>query len=569
MSDPWAYGNSATQFGFVLYPFYKLFGGSIVLLRQANLVVTSVLSFSLSFIFFHQLAGAPLVEEERSDSRRWILIAGLSGVLASASGLMFYPWWPTPSYNSLGFQALLLAGIGSLLADRRSDWRSLAGWSLLGFAGWLSFMAKPTSAVALAVAAGCYVMAAGKFNLRLMLLSACIAGLLFVISALAIDGSVVGFLHRLEGAADLYRKLGAGHALENILRFDTLHLGSLERKVFYSCALLLICCTIFLYTRRAYGVAATFSILSGLVAFLFIVGFIDVAYIFKRYGVKNISYFSFGPKVIFAVPVAVLLASLIMTRAKCLLMFKRRESAGILFFLVFPYIYAVGTNNSYWFNGPMAGLFWIMASVLFLCLALRPASPLALAMPVIAMSQLITVWVLLVAVEFPYRQVQALSRNHAHVQIGEGGRPLRVAKATAAYFSSLRSAAQTAGFQPGDPLIDLTGYQPGIAVVLGATPLGQPWLFGGYPGSRRFAEAVLDSASCGEIAHAWVLVEPSGRRALPDDILLRYGLDLSRDYAIAGTFSPPKQALKQVLLKPLPDPEKERRVCEDKRRTTS
>jgi len=569
MSDPWAYGNSATQFGFVLYPFYKLLGGSIALLRQANLVVTSVLSFSLSFIFLHRLAGAPLTEEDKRNHGRWILIAGLSVALASTSGLMFYPWWPTPSYNSLGFQALLLAGIGGLLADRGSDWRSLIGWFLLGVAGWLSFMAKPTSAAALAVAVGCYVVASKKFSLRLVLLSACIAGSLLMISALAIDGSIIGFFRRLEGAADLYRKLDAGHELEKILRIDSLRLGSLEGKVFYSCMLFLSGCTIFLYTRKAWGAAIVFSVFIGLAAFLFISDFIEIRYVFKRYGIKSISYFSFGPKVIFAVPAAVFLASLIMTRARCLLLFKRPESAGILFFLVFPYVYAMGTNNSYWFNGPMAGLFWIMASVLFLCQALRPRSSLALAMPVIAMSQLITVWVLMVAVEFPYRQVQALSRNHAHVQIGEGRRPLRVAKAAAAYFSSLRDTAQTAGFQPGGPLIDLTGYQPGVAIVLGARPVGQPWLPGGYRGSRDYAEAVLDGVSCDEIARAWILTEPSGRRALPSDILMRYGVDLSKDVLVAGTFIPPGQAYPQMLLKPSRTSEEGERECKSRRNSVS
>jgi hypothetical protein len=43
ISDPWNYRSSASQFGFVYHPLYRLVGGDIVLLRQANVVISFAL----------------------------------------------------------------------------------------------------------------------------------------------------------------------------------------------------------------------------------------------------------------------------------------------------------------------------------------------------------------------------------------------------------------------------------------------------------------------------------------------------------------------------------------------
>src|SRR6266404_6208219 len=39
ISNPWNFRSSVTQFGFVYHPLYKLVGGDIVVLRQANVLI--------------------------------------------------------------------------------------------------------------------------------------------------------------------------------------------------------------------------------------------------------------------------------------------------------------------------------------------------------------------------------------------------------------------------------------------------------------------------------------------------------------------------------------------------
>jgi hypothetical protein len=52
MSNPWIYPVSASQFGFIYHPLYLLFRGDIILLRQANILITFGLSWVLCMLFF-------------------------------------------------------------------------------------------------------------------------------------------------------------------------------------------------------------------------------------------------------------------------------------------------------------------------------------------------------------------------------------------------------------------------------------------------------------------------------------------------------------------------------------
>ena len=57
IAHPSLYKASHTQFGFIYHPLYLLFGGDIVLLRQANILITLALAWLLFFSFFRTQAG--------------------------------------------------------------------------------------------------------------------------------------------------------------------------------------------------------------------------------------------------------------------------------------------------------------------------------------------------------------------------------------------------------------------------------------------------------------------------------------------------------------------------------
>ena len=79
-----------------------------------------------------------------------------------------YFWLPTPSYNSLALQSLMIAATGLLLMERDGSRESLTGCMLLGIGGWLAFMAKPTTAIALGCCSVFYLFTVGKLTARLI-----------------------------------------------------------------------------------------------------------------------------------------------------------------------------------------------------------------------------------------------------------------------------------------------------------------------------------------------------------------------------------------------------------------
>jgi len=550
--NPWNYEISATQFGFIYNPLLRLAGGDLVLVRQFNVLITFTLAFLLGAVFLGKMTEAVF---QGAGHLRGFFIFGLSFSFASTALLFFAPWLPTPNYNSLGLQALLLAGAGAVLAEREWSNRSIVGWCLIGVAGWLSFMAKPTSAVALGIAIGVYAIVGQKVAVRLLLLSAGVALVLLVVSAWFIDGSIIGFAQRLLEAAKIYELVGAGHTLSNVLRVDFLKLNPTQLKIY----VVLVLFASFLLLAGRNGRSELIS----WIALIIVCG--TAIFLLFAFGKSNENL-----KFVHHVHVSTIFAASAFIFA--VLAFKdpssavRREGFALaLLFFTFPYVYAIGTASNYWVVGSKAGIFWILSGISLLSVVAPRERQTVYFLSLIVPSQLVTVAVLIYGFEHPYRQPEPLRLSHATVSLGEGGSQLRVAQETAAYIEALRRIARENGFTLGDPLIDLTGRTPGAAVILGAKAVGQPWLPGGYRGSRAFAEAVLDSVSCDDIARAWVLTEPSGRRALPSDVLTRYGLDLSRDFLVAGALLSPERVYQQVLLKPSHTREQGERACENRR----
>ncbi len=130
----------------------------------------------------------------------------------------------TPSYNSLGFQALLICSIGLLRAEKMPTRSSLIGWSLIALGGWLAFMAKPSTALALAIGIfGCLIVSR-KASLPMLAVAVAIAIMLLVLSAIYIDGSVTAFANRVALGLEYARLMGGGHDLANVFRLDEFYL---------------------------------------------------------------------------------------------------------------------------------------------------------------------------------------------------------------------------------------------------------------------------------------------------------------------------------------------------------
>jgi hypothetical protein len=301
MADPFIYDASASQFGFLYHPFYVLFDGNIAALRQFNVVTT----FCLAWVLTYTWATATLEGETRFSFDKIAATAGL----ATSALVLFDEWLPTPSYNGLALHALLISGIGVILAVRVFTPKSFLGWALIGISGWLAFMAKPTTALALAVGVILWSLIARKFSFRLGIFAAFTAVALVSLSVLIIDGSFSTLLVRLQTGVDLARYLNPGYTLSSSIRLDDLRLP-IRTKFALLITLLVTFLAIFGATKpQMFGrfIAYLLAAVAIVVTMTLTLGLVHQAPGFGR----------FQGLLLFAVAIAVALAALIASRKKC------------------------------------------------------------------------------------------------------------------------------------------------------------------------------------------------------------------------------------------------------------
>lgn len=541
LSNPFNYSVSATQFGFIYHPLYELLDGNIAALRQANILITFCLAWVLGNVFLKTVFG------HQSLQRTHRLV--IAGAVATASLVFLDSWLPTPSYNSLALQALLVAATGLLLADKKASRASIAGWFLLGVGGWLAFMAKPTTAAALGLCISFYLLAAGKFSVRLLVISLATAVGLLVLSALTIDGSIIAFIDRLKGGTELLKILGGGHTLAQLLRLDEFQLGGRAK-------LILIASTAVIFSAAYFFQAKTKALVHGGPILSIAFALANLAIVFGLTH-QTLNTGQFQGLLLWAVPFAAILLGFSIYRFKGLFQISRPQWVLGLTFLILPYAYAFGTNGNYWVLAANAGIFWVLAGLVLLSpLALNRKFP-ALLLPFGLAVQLVTVALVQTGIEAPYRQPQPLRDNDYKLEIGKPGSTLVLSKGFGQYFAEAINVAKQTGFKKGTPMIDLTGQSPGILYAMGASNIGQAWTIGGYPGSDKFAVEMLKKVSCEDLATAWLLAEPEGPRKITPGILLSFGSNMATDYEIVGTFKTAegaggyKEGRVQQLFKPV------------------
>lgn len=558
ISNPWLYRSSVTQFGFVYHPLYKLVGGDIVLLRQTNVLILFVLGWALCVALLRSI----LIQwDSIGDSRR----AGAVGVafVAGAGSLSFLDLWlPTPGYNSLTFQSLMLTATGALMTGRELSKPSLAGWILVGIGGGFAFLAKATTAAMLACMVSFYLVAAGKFRLRGLLVATVVAASFLALAAWAIDGSIAGFMRRIINGIDMGRRLSATHGLTEMFRWDEITLSNEQKSNFIRLLALAFVATIFGFLANGLvrSVAALITIVISASCIAAIAGLLT----------PRVSYEPFQPVQFAAVALGIALAGLVFPVRTY------RELSGdclalVVLFAMLPYAYAFGTNTNYWSAAARAGLFWFLAGFVICITDAAGKSTWQRPLPAAAIALAVSLGVLHSAMESPYRQTQPLRLQSNLVEIIPRKFRLFLPKETAAYIRELHQLGAVNGFVAGTPALDLTGVSPGSLYVMGAHPLGSAWTPSGYPGSGDLLTAALDGETCEAIAAAWILTEPAAAAFSPG-ILRRYGIDISTDYLDVGSISSTRsfapQKFEHRLLKPVRSPEAARLLCENTRRTT-
>ena len=538
MSNPWIYPVSITQFGFIYHPLYLLFHGDITLLRQANILIIFGLAWILCVVFFR----ATIDKHAQSLSWYRLPMLSLAAVISTCSLIYFCPhgWLATPSYNSLTFQALLLSSIGLLLAEKTVSPVSITGWVLIGVGGWLVFMAKPSSAIALGLVSSVCLLLTSKFNLRLIAISLLTATALLIASAWVIDGSLIIFIERLRGGVEALGLLHAKYSLSDILRIDDLLMGR-KAQIFlaFSSAITFgaICLAASKKRTRMMagcGIALLFALTSIVI--------ISERFLFQANEFREY-YFPLVWKDLLPPPTRLILAVPLSTCAFCFVLMRKlpcfkvsRNQWGIaLYFAVLPHVSAFGTGQNYWLQGSLGSLFWILAGLVILMPAISIRGNWRILLPAVMSGQLITVFLLQAAMEQPYfAQPEPFRQYNNVIAFGINESELMLPQALADYCRNVKKMAIQAGFRSGAPMLDMTGEGPGTLYAIGAKAIGQPWMIGGHAGSDNMAIAMLNRVSCTDITEAWLLVDPDARLKLSLAILSHFGLSIEQYFEMAA-----------------------------------
>lgn len=551
LHSPYQYPASITQFGFVYRPLDWLVGGDIALLRRANVLLTFGLAWAATYLFLSRVWG---------NHPGKLSQLTISAIFAVSNLIFFQLWLPAPSYNSLTLQSLFVTLSGLLLADRRRSRSADVGWFAIALGGWLAFMAKPTTAVAVGVLCAIYLLLMRRVSLRGIAISTLSVAALLVAGAFFTDGSISGFVHRIQAGLELGQALGAGHDVGTMLRIDPIVLPEALIEAILTgglavtaVGLLLASSGWFLQALGALGVLAMLVYAAGL-----ILGHFPA----RQFGM-------FQGMMMLAAPLAGL-GFFVVRGLSNGLHAPRAEQLGLMLLCaLFPFAYTFGTNNNYWVGTASAAYFWLLVGVALWCFGKPDQSSRVSLVSLAAVGLTVTATLMQLATQVPYRQLEALQKNDSPTKLGpDQESSLLLSRADSQYIQGFIRVVSAAGFRAGMPMIDLTGRSPGLLYAGGARNVGQPWLIGGYPGSSRFVSMALDAVPCDVLASSWLLVEADSPRALPQAILSRYGMDTARDYLPVGEIvrsvekDHADEARRQLVFKPVREPAMATQACQ-------
>ena len=540
ISDPFSIPASTTQFGFIYHPLYLLFDGDIALLRQSNLII----SFVLAWILMSRLIRSSNLMFSEVAYLRYTLSTGMA-VYAMASN---QHWLITPSYNSLNFQALVITCIGLTKTEKEITFHSAMGWIIVGVGGWLCFMAKPTSAVALAICVALYSAFTSKLSVQTLCIAVITSLGLLLASAWIIDGSVIKFISRVHSDILLLSKMDGGYNTGHIFRVDFFLPNLNTTAIALILGVSFWLCTKHFENKHEFGWSPfTVNVLFSLIIYAIIFGLFETSTGLGR----------FRGLLIFGVVLPALAIRLSKNNWSTRRIFRDTDIRFALFFLCLPLVYAFGSNGNYWQIGGGAGLFWAVAGYLSLHKIFRKNDQTNILVSYIIVIQVAAVSILHTAMTLPYRQDQPLHQNTHIQQISAHQSEVYLSENFANYISSAQNLLKQAKFSKGTPIIDMTGRSPGLIYAVGGKSSGQAWMLGGYAGSLARAKAVYEMISCNTISQSWILTEQNGTLNIPMDFLDSLGINWNLHYQIVGVLNTPTDvggrahSMRQFIYKPI------------------
>lgn len=523
VDDPWAFPATVTLFGFVYHPLWEILDGDVARLRQVNLLITCALGALLTWSLVRTLAPAGSPWRSR----------GMPLAVAVASSpihvVLLHHWLATPGYNSLTLQALLLTATGVLWTVADSRGHAAAGALVTALGGWLTFCAKPVSAVPLALAATVVILVVRPRRWTHVVASGLGAAGLLVMTALLIDGSVTAFADRLALGADDAAALDGGHTVGNIFRLDPLVWDGETRRIFWWLVLGGAVAGGLVLARRI----STLATWAGMLLLAAALG----GAMLRTF----LAWTPANPLLVAAVPVGFGLA-VAAWRFTARGHGDDRGGRGRLrlwsipaLLAVLPAIAAFGTNNNYWTASALFGGFWVLALLAATVVIAGQVPTVRLAVISIVSSLVVVMLVINASAHAPYRQLTPLLDMSSRIEVPRGSSSTLVAEDDiAGLIREFQGAAAAAGMQPGTPVLDLSGESPTLLFALDATPVGAAWVIGGYPGSQELASTQVRRTSCTTLAAMWLIDAPGGARSIDEMVLADAGLDATVDFRVVA-----------------------------------
>jgi hypothetical protein len=537
ISNPFLYKSSLSQFGFIYSPLYNLVDGNIASLRKLNFFITFVLAFTLVYLVINNL----LKFEKINRVIQCILCSGI------AISSFTYVFIQTPSYNHLTFQALLITSIGIVLIDVTKFNKNVLSYIVIGIGGWLTFMAKPSSAVGLAAIVFMYIILSKQFQLRFLLIAATTVFILFIMSAYIIDGSISAYVERYLSSLKIIKLLQGGYGINIIFRIDKLNLSN---KIILSIFFIFVISVYFIWSALKNNKVNNFIYIITCFLILVIIATLAIADINW-----NLNFGLYQPYQLFGIGYACLFTIIILIINNIIKIHDVRFGL-FLVFLILPYIFALGTNNNYWGQSGAASFFWLISGFVLIIpwfVQLKLYQPIIF---LVLISQLITSVHINERIEKPYRYNQSLRLDDSKIIINNKNHQLILSKEFANYINDARKVAAQSGFTKEDAMIDLTGRSPTLLYLLGAKSIGTAWNVGGYKGSLDMAKATFNLVDCQDIANSWVLYESKGPISISTDLLTSLAINFPIQYQKVGSWETASEAggYKQIIIQELYKP---------------
>ncbi len=540
MARPAAWPFGGTLFAPLIHPLWLIVGQDVVALRRLSAIIMVALGCAPFAALFTRLWRL----------RLGVLWALPLGVL-SLSGIFSNALLVTPGYDVLCLDGYLLAAT-SLILLTPSDLHgpSRWGWPLLGVAGSVVFAARPGSAAVLLIVSVVYVVAVVPGLPRRLgawlgpaatLLTAvlCLLGL-----GLLLGVGPRGLITRVQRGIDLHAIQTGKDMRWLIVNLVTAPNEWSRRDQVLGLAIALAALVSVSLLRRwasvIVGLAATAcAVLAG----------------FTALGSHHHLLGEPLTRCLIAAPVAVGIAIAGGTR---------RRLGLALAMAVMPFAEAFTTINSTLGLASTASILWFLAALVLLAPSggrdPRPALATASGAALLCCSLTLqsNVW-------FPARQAP-LAKQQVALPAGTPLADLRVSADMARYIGWARDAAASAGLTAGTPVLDLTGESPGLLYALGADPVADPWVVGGYVGSEARLHTELRWVNCSQLSRAWLLTSDDGPRRIDPTVLEQSGLDAALDWTpVATGVAPQTSASYHVTLRRPLHPSAMLTACEGRR----